>query len=215
MYNDETAAKIANYLLEIEAVKLSPDKPFLWTSGLYSPIYCDNRVSLSYPDIRTFIKYSFAALIKSEFPQTEYIAGVATAGVAQGALVADALGLPYVYIRPEPKKHGMKNAVEGFLKEGAKVVLIEDLVSTGKSSLAAIKNLKDGGGRPIGLLSIFTYMFEEAFKGFEEAGCPYFSLSNFNVLLEEALRIGYITPPQKSTLEDWYRNPTLWSWNVK
>lgn len=210
MSNKEISAKIAKYLLEVQAVKLNPDQPFTWTSGMLSPIYCDNRVALSFPEARTFIRDAFVSQIQAAFPDVEYIAGVATAGIPQGALVADALELPYIYIRPEPKKHGMKNAVEGFMKPGAKVVLIEDLVSTGKSSLAAMENLRNSGGDAIGLVSVFTYGFPDAAQRFVEAACPFISLSNYSDLLEEALKTGYVTEKEKAILETWSQDPVAW-----
>lgn len=211
MIDKEISAKIAKYLLEVQAVKLSPDKPFTWTSGLLSPIYCDNRVTLSFPEVRTYIRDAFVEAISENYSQVEYIAGVATAGIAQGALVAEALELPYIYIRPEPKKHGMKNSVEGYLKPKANVLLIEDLVSTGKSSLAAVENLRNSGGNAIGLLSVFTYGFADAYARFVDADCKYISLCSYNDLLEEALKTGYLTPDSKNELENWSRDPQAWA----
>lgn len=213
MTKNEIATKVAKYLLEVQAVKLSPLKPFTWTSGMLSPIYCDNRVTLSYPEARTFIRNSFAALIKENFAEVDCIAGIATAGIAQGALIADILELPYIYIRPEPKKHGMKNSVEGSMKEGAKVVLIEDLVSTGKSSLAAIQNLRNSGGNAIGLVSIFTYGFPQSAESFQNANCPFISLCSYEIMLEMALSIGYINENEKVELENWRQNPQVWAAN--
>lgn len=211
MIDKEISAKVAKYLLEVKAVKLSPDNPFTWTSGLLSPIYCDNRVTLSHPEVRTYIRDMFVKIIRDNFPEVECIAGIATAGIAQGALVAEAMRLPYVYIRPEPKKHGMKNSVEGYMKEGAKVVLIEDLVSTGKSSLAALENLRQSGGHALGLVSIFTYGFSDALERFKQAGCPYIYLSNYAVLLEEAVKSGYVTSQNKVALESWSTDPVAWA----
>jgi len=213
MKEDVVSAKIAKYLLGISAVKLNPKNPFVWTSGINSPIYCDNRVTLSYQEVRSYIKKCFAELILEKFPTANCIAGIATAGIAQGALIADVLDMPYIYIRPEPKKHGLKNSVEGRLPENANVVLIEDLVSTGKSSLAAIENLRNSGGNAIGLVSIFNYGFQKAFEAFEQANCPYYSLSNISVLLEEALGMKYITESQFSELKNWNIDPVIWSEN--
>jgi orotate phosphoribosyltransferase len=210
MINKEISAKIANYLLETEAVKLNTVTPFVWTSGIKSPIYCDNRVTLSYPEIRTYIRDVFSELIVEKFPETEYIAGIATAGIAQGALIADKLNLPYIYIRPEPKKHGLQNTVEGYLKPESKVILIEDLVSTGKSSLAALENLRQAGGVGLALLSIFTYGFEEALLKFQEAGCPYFSLSDFAMLIKVAEEKKYISSDIRPDLERWMTSPKDW-----
>jgi orotate phosphoribosyltransferase len=206
----ESAAQIARYLLEIKAVKLSPDKPFTWTSGWNSPIYCDNRVTLSHHEIRTYIKVQLAAEIKKRFPDVEAIAGVATAGIAQGALVADILQLPYAYVRPEPKKHGMKNQIEGQLPAGCKVVLIEDLISTGGSSLKAVQAMREENYHVLGLGAIFTYGFELADKQFKEAHCEYFTLSDYNALLEMALKLNYIDPSAINDLNAWRKDPGGW-----
>lgn len=214
MQKSETALKVASFLLETEAVKLRPDNPFTWSSGWNSPIYCDNRVTLSYPTIRTFIKKRLAELISEQFPQAEIIAGVATAGIAQGALVADVLDLPYIYVRPEPKGHGMGNQIEGKLREGQQVVLVEDLISTGGSSLKAAKAVEASGGAVIGMVAIFTYGFEVAAKNFAEANIPFFTLSNYQNLLGIALEQGYITASALQTLSDWRKSPTTWGKEV-
>jgi orotate phosphoribosyltransferase len=206
----EAASRIARYLLEIKAVKLSPDKPFTWTSGWNSPIYCDNRVTLSHHEIRTYIKEQLAANITRLFPGVEAIAGVATAGIAQGALVADLLQLPYAYVRPEPKKHGMKNQIEGQLPSGCKTVLIEDLISTGGSSLKAVQALREEGFQVLGLGAIFTYGFELADAQFKEAGCEYFTLSNYNALLETAVKLNYIDAAVINDLNSWRKDPGSW-----
>ncbi|MDQ3290523.1 MAG: orotate phosphoribosyltransferase [Bacteroidota bacterium] len=210
MQKSETALKVASFLLETEAVKLRPDNPFTWSSGWNSPIYCDNRVTLSYPTIRTFIKKRLAELISEQFPQAEIIAGVATAGIAQGALVADVLDLPYIYVRPEPKGHGMGNQIEGKLGEGQQVVLVEDLISTGGSSLKAAKTVQAAGAEVIGMVAIFTYGFEVATKNFDEANIPFYTLSNYQNLLGIALEQGYITAEALQTLSDWRKNPATW-----
>ena len=184
---EETAGKIASILLEIEAIKLNHKNPFTWSSGWKSPIYCDNRLALSYPKIRTLIKENLAQAITSNFGEVEYIAGVATAGVPQGALVAEALDLPYIYVRPKPKEHGMGNLIEGKIEKGKKVVLIEDLISTGGSSLKAAQALKEAGFNVLGMVAIFTYGFEVAIKNFEEANIPLVCLSDFDHMLKEAV----------------------------
>jgi orotate phosphoribosyltransferase len=207
---DSTAAKIAEYLLEINAVKLSPDAPFTWTSGWKSPIYSDNRLSLSHPDVRNFIKTSLGELVKSEFPEAQAIIGVATAGIAPGALVADEINLPFGYVRSEAKKHGMGKQVEGDIKPGQKVVVVEDLVSTGKSSLQAVQSLRDFGCEVLGMVSIFTYGFDAAKLAFDEAQCPYFSLSNYNVLVEVAASKNLIQPEQMNVLAEWRKSPDTW-----
>jgi orotate phosphoribosyltransferase len=207
---DSTAAKIAEYLLEINAVKLSPNDPFTWTSGWKSPIYSDNRLSLSHPHVRNFIKTSLGELVKSEFPEAQAIIGVATAGIAPGALVADEVNLPFGYVRSEAKKHGMGKQVEGDIKPGQKVVVVEDLVSTGKSSLQAIQSLREFGCEVLGMVSIFTYGFDAAKLAFDEAKCPYFSLSNYNVLVEVAASKNLIEPEQMSILAEWRKSPDTW-----
>lgn len=204
------AQQIADKLLEIEAIKLSPDKPFQWSSGWLSPIYCDNRIALSYPEIRTFIKQSLAQKIASSFPGAEVIAGVATAGIAQGALVADLLGLPFGYVRPEAKKHGMGNQIEGPVPTGKKVVVIEDLISTGGSSLKAVKALTDAGAQVLGTVAIFSYDFDVARQNFDNAGIPLEVLSNYPVLIEAALRKNYINQNQVELLNQWRLSPETW-----
>jgi orotate phosphoribosyltransferase len=207
---DSTAAKIAEYLLEINAIKLSPDAPFTWTSAWKSPIYSDNRLSLSHPHVRNFIKTSLGELVKSEFPEAQAIIGVATAGIAPGALVADEINLPFGYVRSEAKKHGMGKQVEGDIKPGQKVVVVEDLVSTGKSSLQAVQSLRDFGCEVLGMVSIFTYGFDAAKLAFDEAQCPYFSLSNYNVLVEVAASKNLIQPEQMNVLAEWRKSPDTW-----
>ena len=207
---DSTAAKIAEYLLEINAVKLSPNAPFTWTSGWKSPIYSDNRLSLSHPHVRNFIKTSLGELVKNEFHEAQAIIGVATAGIAPGALVADEINLPFGYVRSEAKKHGMGKQVEGDIKPGQKVVVVEDLVSTGKSSLQAVQSLREYGCEVLGMVSIFTYGFDAAKLAFDEAQCPYFSLSNYNILIEVAARKNLIQPEQMNVLAEWRKSPDKW-----
>ncbi len=204
------AKKLATMLLEIGAVKLSPQKPFTWASGWLSPIYCDNRMVLSFPAIRSFIKDSFVELIKTQYPDTEVIAGVATAGVPHGALVADALNLPFIYVRPKPKEHGMGNLIEGKIEEGKKVLLIEDLISTGGSSLKAAQAVQQAGMPVIGMAAIFTYGFEVAQQAFQQANIPFSTLSNYNALLVEAVANDYITEEEMASLQEWRGNPAEW-----
>ncbi|MFN6944358.1 MAG: orotate phosphoribosyltransferase [Cytophagaceae bacterium] len=205
-----TSQKIAAALLKIKAIKLSPEQPFKWASGWNSPIYCDNRLSLSYPDIRSLIKKELAELIRKEFPDAESIAGVATAGIAQGALVADVLNLPFLYVRPKPKDHGMSNMIEGEIVKGRKVVLIEDLISTGGSSLKAAEALKEAGFNVLGMAAIFTYGFSIADENFKNAGIHLHSLSNYNVLVEEAVKGNYISEDNLQSLKEWRQNPQDW-----
>jgi len=210
MMND-TSAKIAQYLLECEAVKLNVDEPFTWTSGMRSPIYCDNRVTLSYPAIRQYITNELVKAIIQHFGNVEAIAGVATAGIAQGALIADKMNLPFAYVRPEPKKHGLKNSIEGRLEPGAKVVVVEDLISTGKSSLKAVEDLRENGIEVVGLVSIFNYGFAAADQKFKDTNCSYISLSNFNALAEVAIQTNYITNLQAEKIAMWSKDPQAWS----
>jgi orotate phosphoribosyltransferase len=207
---DITAAKIAEYLLEINAIKLNPDAPFTWTSGWKSPIYSDNRLSLSFPEARTFIKQQLGKLIQDKFSAAEAIVGVATAGIAPGALVADEIYLPFGYIRSEAKKHGMGKQVEGDIRPGQKIVVVEDLVSTGKSSLQAVQNLKEYGCEVLGMVSIFTYGFDIATEVFANEQCPYFSLSNYNVLIDVAVKKGIVKPEQVAVLNEWRKSPSTW-----
>jgi orotate phosphoribosyltransferase len=210
MSNLTISQEVAHHLLRIKAIQLRPDQPFTWASGWKSPIYCDNRISLSDPEARTYIKNSLSAVIKGYFKDVDVIAGVATAGIAQGALVADFLDLPFCYVRPEPKKHGMGNQIEGFVKAGQKAVLIEDLISTGGSSLKAAEALQQNGVEVLGMAAIFTYGFGIADENFQQAGIPLVTLSNYDVLVEEAIKLDYISDTQLMTLQDWRVNPSTW-----
>ena len=207
---EKTAGAVASKLLQIEAIKLNYKNPFTWSSGWKSPIYCDNRLSLSYPAIRTFIKENLAQAIKDNFASAECIAGVATAGVPQGALVAEELDLPYIYVRPKPKDHGMGNLIEGKITKGQKVVLIEDLISTGGSSLKAAQALQEAGFKVLGMVAIFTYGFDTAQKNFEEAGIPLVCLSDFNSLLTEAVDKKYIAEDELIFVKSWRLDPANW-----
>jgi orotate phosphoribosyltransferase len=203
------AQQVARQLLAIKAVKLSPNEPFTWASGILSPIYCDNRIVLSYPEARQIIKQGFVEKSTS-FGEFDAIAGVATAGIPHGALLADALDKPFIYVRDKAKGHGRQNQIEGEIKSGAKVLVIEDLISTGGSSIKAIHALKEANCEVVGILAIFTYGFEEAVKVFEAENTPMDTLSNYNVLIQEALTMGYITSSNEATLKTWSQNPKEW-----
>lgn len=207
---EQTAGKVAAMLLQIEAIKLSADKPFTWSSGWKSPIYCDNRLSLSYPEIRTAIKEGLVKAIQENFSAVEAIAGVATAGIPQGALVAEAMNLPFLYVRAKPKDHGMENLIEGRLEKGQKVVVIEDLISTGGSSLKVVEAIRKEGGNVLGMASIFNYGFDVATKNFYDADVSLVSLSDFSHLLKYALEQKYITPAQQVSLGAWRTDPANW-----
>ena len=207
------AAKVADFLLQINAVKLQPSNPFKWASGWNSPIYCDNRKILAYPKIREFIKNEFIGLIK-EFDTPTCIAGVATGGIAIGAIVAEELGLPFCYVRSESKSHGMKNNIEGDLKQEDKVFVIEDLISSGKSSIKAVRDLKEFGVEITGLGAIFTYGFEVSENNFSEEFCSFKTLSNYSVLLETALKNNYISNEELETLVKWRNSPSTWTPNA-
>jgi len=201
---------VAEKLLQVEAVKLRPQAPFTWASGWKSPIYCDNRKVLGYPYIREFVKSEMCNVIFSEFPDAEYLAGVATAGIAWGAMAADQLKLPYMYVRPKPKEHGMGNQIEGFFEPGKKVLVIEDLISTGKSSLQTVDVLRQAGLEVEGMVSIFTYGFQVADEAFANAGVKYQSLTNYSALIELAIEKGIVSEEDQSLLLDWRANPSQW-----
>lgn len=207
---EHTAAKVAALLLQIQAIKLNTEKPFIWSSGWKSPIYCDNRLSLSYPDARKVIKDGLVQAIRENFLSVESIAGVATAGIPQGALVADAMDLPFLYVRPKPKDHGMENLIEGKITKGQKIVVVEDLVSTGGSSLKAVQALRDAGFEVLGMVSIFNYGFDIANQNFKDAGVKLISLSDYNFLLEYALDKKYINEKQLTSLKAWRVDPPGW-----
>lgn len=206
-----SAEQIAAALLKVEAVKLSPEKPFIWSSGWKSPIYCDNRITLSYPELRTHIKQQLVDIVKRQFPTVDAIGGVATAGIPQGALVADALSLPYIYVRSKPKGHGMENMIEGRIVPGAKVVLIEDLISTGGSSLKAAEALITYGVEVLAILAIFTYGFSQADKNFKEAGIKGIALSSYQELINIALEHGIVKEEQMDILTSWRKDPESWT----
>jgi orotate phosphoribosyltransferase len=210
---ESSAKKIAEYLLQIKAIKLQPSNPFTWASGWKSPIYCDNRKTLSFPEVRSYIRDSFSSLVKELYPEAEVIAGVATGAIAHGALVADKTGLPFIYVRSEAKEHGLGNQIEGFFTKGQKVVVIEDLISTGGSSLNAVKALRESGCEVLGMAAIFTYEFKKASDGFTAANCKLTTLSNYSSLIETALASGYINDADVETLKLWRVDPA--SWGVK
>jgi len=201
---------IASSLLKVSAVKLQPDNPFTWASGWKSPIYCDNRVTLSYHDVRTIIRNEFVNVIKKEFPNAEVIAGVATGAIAQGMLVAQEMHKPFIYIRSSAKSHGMENLIEGEVQAGQKVVVVEDLISTGGSSLKAVEALRQAGCEVLGMVAIFTYAFPKAVSNFEEAKVILHTLSNYNALVELALESGYVSAQQFEALKQWRLNPEIW-----
>jgi orotate phosphoribosyltransferase len=202
---------LAEKLLEISAIKLQPDNPFTWASGWNSPIYTDNRKTLSYPEVRTFIKTEICRTILENFADADAIAGVATGAIAQGALVADNLNKPYVYVRSAPKDHGLENLIEGNLKPGSKVVVIEDLISTGGSSLKAVQAIRAAGCEVVGMVAIFTYDFPVAQKAFKDAGVKLITLGNYNAMLEAALNINYIKESDLETLKEWRKDPANWA----
>lgn len=208
---DDTASKVAEFLLQIKAIKLQPDQPFTWASGWKSPIYCDNRISLSHPRVRTYIRQELVKLIENKFGKPDLIAGVATAAIAPAVLVAEAMGLPFVYIRSSAKDHGRQNLIEGEISPQQSAVVIEDLVSTGGSSLKAVEELRNQGVIVKGLVSIFNYGFDIATDNFRKANCPFYSLSNYNVLLKLAIENGYLKKEDLPLLESWRNDPSNWS----
>ena len=209
--NKTIAKKTAEVLLQINAIKLSPNDPFTWASGWKSPIYCDNRIVLSYPPIRNYIREKIAKHIEKQYGKPDVIAGVATGAIGIGALVAEYLGLPFIYVRPEPKGHGRKNQIEGHIEKGQNVVVIEDLISTGKSSLLAVEALKEADVNIKGMVAIFTYGFEIADNNFKENHVELTTLSSYEYLLEQALDSSYISDKELNTLQDWRRNPSKWN----
>ncbi len=214
IFNKDTAEKTAELLLQINAIKLNPGNPFTWASGWKSPIYCDNRITLSFPIIRNYIRNEFSKNIEKQFGKPDVIAGVATGAIGIGILVAESLGLPFVYVRPEPKKHGRLNQVEGFLQKGQNVVVIEDLISTGKSSLMAVEALREAGANVKGMVAIFSYGFAIAEENFKNANVNLYTLSNYENLLHEAVAKKYITEEQQKALQEWRISPSTWGVEV-
>lgn len=207
---DTIKKQFAKKLMDIQAIKLQPNEPFTWASGWKSPIYTDNRQTLSYPDVRSFVKLELCHAIQTHFPEAEAVAGVATGAIAQGALVADELGLPYAYVRPKPKDHGMGNQVEGRIGKGAKVVVVEDLISTGGSSLKAVEALRQHGCEVIGMVASYTYGFPVAEEAFKAANVELTTLTNYEAVVETALQTGYIKQEHVELLHQWRANPSEW-----
>jgi len=208
--NKNTAKKTAELLLQIKAIKLQTKNPFTWASGWKSPIYCDNRITLSYPKVRNYLRENLASIIEDEFGKPDVIAGVATGAIAIGMLVAQQLNIPFIYVRPEPKKHGRQNQIEGLLEKNKTVVVVEDLISTGKSSLNAVKALKEAGAKVKGMVAIFSYGFKIADESFENNNVNLFTLSDYEHLLEQSLDSSYITENELDTLKKWKINPSNW-----
>ena len=208
--DNELSQKVAKYLLDIKAVKLNTKNPFTWASGIKSPIYCDNRKTLSYPEVRTFLYKNIALIIKKKYPEAEYIAGVATGAIAIGVLVADELNLPFIYIRSSTKDHGLENKIEGDLKIGKKVVIIEDLISTGKSSLDAVASVRETGAIVLGMVAIYTYGLPIALSNFISDGCELITLTDYDVTISTAIAVKYIDKNELDTLKEWKEDPSTW-----
>ncbi|MDB9910228.1 orotate phosphoribosyltransferase [Flavobacteriales bacterium] len=204
------AKRVAKSLLQINAIILKPNTPFVWAAGWNSPIYCDNRKTLSYPEIRNYIRQGLSAIVKNRYKGANVIAGVATAGIPHGALVAEELGLPFIYVRAKAKEHGKQNQIEGYFEQGQSVVLVEDLISSGKSSLDAARVLKEAGMNVKGMVSIFTYGFDAATEKFKTADCEYVSLCDYNTLLPQAIESQYIEESDLAILKQWRENPSIW-----
>lgn len=213
IFNKETAKKTAELLLQIHAIKLQPQDPFTWASGWNSPIYCDNRIVLSYPLIRNYIREQMGKFIEKEYGKPDVIAGVATGAIGIGMLVAEYMGLPFIYVRPEAKKHGRQNQIEGYIEKGQNVVVVEDLISTGKSSLNAVKALKEAEVNVKGMVAIFTYGFNVAEENFNDSKVSLHTLSNYSNVLEQALDTNYISETELQTLSNWNKNPSEWNAN--
>ena len=213
IFNKDTARKTAEVLLQVNAIKLSPQKPFTWASGWKSPIYCDNRIVLSFPPIRNYIRETMAKQIEKQYGKPDVIAGVATGAIGIGMLVAEYMGLPFIYVRPDAKSHGRKNQIEGFIEHGQNVVVVEDLISTGGSSLNAVKALKEAHVNVKGMIAIFTYGFDVSIKNFEKENIKLQTLSDYNSLLEQALKTNYISEKELKTLLEWNNNPSEWNAN--
>lgn len=203
------SAELAQKLLQIKAIKLSPSEPFTWASGIKSPIYCDNRVTLSYPEIRTFVKIALSTL-SEQLEDYDTVAGVATAGIAHGALIADYIKKPLIYVRSKAKDHGRENLIEGDFSRAKKVLVVEDLISTGGSSIQAVKALRAEGIEVVGVIALFSYEFEKAKKNFEAANCPYLTVSGYRTMLTQAKKTNYITDEEYATLQDWSKDPSGW-----
>ena len=203
------SAELAQKLLQIKAIKLSPSEPFTWASGIKSPIYCDNRVTLSYPEIRTFVKIALS-ILSEQLEDYDTVAGVATAGIAHGALIADYIKKPFIYVRSKAKGHGRENLIEGDFSRAKKVLVVEDLISTGGSSIQAVKALRAEGIEVVGVIALFSYEFEKAKKNFEAANCPYLTVSGYSTMLTQAKKTNYITDEEYAALQDWSKDPSGW-----
>lgn len=214
IFNTDTAKKTAELLLQINAIKLNPKNPFTWASGWKSPIYCDNRIILSFPPIRNYVREEFSKNIEKQFGKPDVIAGVATGAIGIGILVAEYMGLPFVYVRPEAKKHGRQNQIEGFLQSGQNVVVVEDLISTGNSSLQAVEALREAGANVKGMVAIFSYGFEVANENFKKANVDLYTLGNYENLLSLAVAKKYITEEEQQTLQEWRISPSRWGVQV-
>jgi orotate phosphoribosyltransferase len=211
----EIEQKVAEFLLQIKAIKLQPNNPFTWASGWKSPIYCDNRITLSHPAIRTYIRQKLSTLVQEEFGSVSVVAGVATAGIPQGVLVAQDLGLPFIYVRSKAKEHGTGSLIEGEFSPGQRVVVVEDLISTGKSSLQAVQALRDAGCEVAGLVGIFSYGFDAAEENFKNAKCPFFTLSNYNALINYAQEHNFVMEEDLKLLRKWREDPEAWGNTIK
>ncbi len=207
----EIDRQIARYLLQSKAVIISPHKPFTWASGWLSPIYCDNRVTLSYPKVRTYIRQQFVKAIQESFSNIDVVAGVATGAIAQGALVAQELGLPFVYVRSESKKHGLENLIEGHVESGQSVVVVEDLVSTGKSSLQAVEALRKAGCKVVGMVAIFSYQLPVATENFKKEKCKLVTLADYDTMITHAAENGYVKEADLASLKEWRKDPAAWA----
>lgn len=210
IYDENIATETAELLLKIKAIKLNPNKPFTWASGWKSPIYCDNRIILSFVAIRNYLRENITTIIEDKYGKPCVIAGVATGAIAIGVLIAQELGVPFIYVRPEPKKHGRKNQIEGYLESGQNVVVVEDLISTGKSSLNAVIALKEANANVKGMVAIFNYGFEVANENFKKAGIELTTLSNYDKLIEQALKTNYVSENDLKSLKQWRENPSVW-----
>ncbi len=206
----QSKKNISEFLLQIKAIKLEPANPFTWSSGWLSPIYCDNRKTLSFPEVREAIRDRFVEKIQASYPGVEVIAGVATGAIAHGALVAEKMGLPFIYIRSSKKGHGLENLIEGKLENGQKVVVVEDLISTGRSSLNAIEAVRQAGGEVMGLVAIFSYGFKQAMENFKQADCPFLTLDNYDSMIKIAAESGYVRNEDLNTLKNWREDPENW-----
>lgn len=211
IYKKETAFAVAGYLLQVNAIKLNNKNPFTWASGMRSPIYCDNRVTLSFPNVRTYIRQQFVNAIRDEFGDVDLIAGVATGAIAQGVLVAQEMELPFAYVRSGSKGHGLENQIEGKVEAGQKVVVVEDLVSTGGSSLKAVEALRQAGCEVLGMVAIFTYELPAALKNFEESNCKLITLSDYSSMIQRAVEKEYIQPSDMESLTEWRKDPKKWA----